>query len=321
MRICRVIVLVGVLINALSAYADNYPSRPIHLITAWPPGGVADIGTRRLAARLEAILGQQVVVENRPGASGQIGTLAVARSAPDGYTLLRGDIVTHALNVSVFKSLPYDPIKDFVPVSLNGKAPMLLVTNAALGVNTVKELVAMAQATPGGLNYASASIAGPQHLAAELLKQSTGMSINAVTYKGEAPALVDVVAGQLPFMFVFSAPAMPHIQSGKLKALFVTHSQRLPLLLDVPTAREVGLPELEFMSWAAVFAPAGTPRPIVDILNRAVVQAMTDPQIREQLRAIGTEPTTSSPEELAAFVKSEIVRLSEIVKRAGIRLE
>jgi tripartite-type tricarboxylate transporter receptor subunit TctC len=305
----------------LAAPADNYPSKPIHLITPWPPGGVADIGTRRLAARMEEVLGQQVVVENKPGASGQIGALAVARAARDGYTLIRGDMVTHALNVAVFPTLAYDPVKDFAPISLVGKSPMLPVANASLGVSTVQQLVALSKSTAGGLNYASASIAGPQHIAAELLRLQTGAAIQAVTYKGEGPALIDVVAGQVPFMFVFPAPAIPHIQSGKLRALCVTDSQRLPVLPDVPTVQEIGFPELEIMTWAAEFAPAGTPRPVVDTLNRAVVTAMANPQMREQLKSIGTEVVTSRPEELGAFVKSEIVRVGDIVKRAGIRLE
>lgn len=312
------LLLIGGTVNSL---ADNFPSKPIHLITAWPPGGVADIGTRRLAARMEEILGQPVVVENKPGASGQIGALAAARAAPDGYTLLRGDVVTHALNVAVFPKLAYDPIKDFSPISLNGKSPMLLVVNSAVDVSTVPQLVALSKSTAGGLNYASASIAGPQHIAAELLRLHTGAAIQAVTYKGEGPALTDVVAGHVPFMFVFPAPAIPHIQSGKLRALCVTYSRRLPVLPDVPTVREIGFPELEIMAWAAVFAPAGTPRPIVDVLNGAVTKAMADPQMREQLKSIGTEVVTSTPEELGAFVKGEIARVGDIVKRAGIRLD
>ena len=321
----KVLVLLGLISGAMlqagALLAENYPTRPIRMIVAWPPGGIADTGARRLAAGMEGILGQQVIVENKVGASGQIAAQAVARAAPDGYTLMRGDLVTHAINVAVFPKLAYDPVKDFVPVSLNGRAPMLLVVNAALGVNSVKEFIALSKSKPGGLNYASPSVGTPGHLATELFKQTTGAALNAVSYKGEALGIIDVVSGEVPAMFAFPATALPHLQSSKLKALCLTYSQRVAMLPDVPTVHEVGLPEMEFMSWGAVFAPAGTPRSVVERLNRAVVKAMEDPKLQEQLRAVGTEPVTSSPDELAAFMRTEIVRLSDVVKRAGIRLE
>lgn len=306
---------------AHGALADGYPNRPIHLVVGWPPGGIADTFTRRLASSMEGTFGQPVVVENKVGASGQIAAQAVARAAPDGYTLMRGDLVTHALNVAVFPKLAYDPVKDFTPISLHGRAPMLLVVNAALGVNSVHELVQLSKSRPGGLNYASPSVGTPGHLAMELLKQSTGAALNAVTYKGEAFGIVDVASGEVSAMFAFPTSAIPHLQTGKVKALCITHPLRVSALPDIPSVREIGLPQMEFGSWAAVFAPAGTPKSIVDRLNGAVVKAMEDPQLQQQLRAIGAEPSTSTPEELAAFLRAEIARLGEVVKRAGVRLE
>jgi len=300
--------------------ADTYPSKPIRVIVPWPAGGVADVATRRVAARMEPLLGEPIIVENRSGASGMIGADYVAKAAPDGYTLLRGDMVTHAVDPYLFKSVPYDPIKDFAPISGHGKGPLLLVVHPSLPVKSVAELIAYAKAHPGMLNY-GAPIGAPQHLATELLVQLTGVSLVHVPYKGEGPAVTDLVAGQIHMMFSFPTVAAPFVQAGRLRALGVTYGQRIALLPDVPTMREVGFPELELTAWGAFFAPAGTPRSVIDKINAAVVKAMEDPEIQTLLRGVGAEAFTTSPEQLAELLKLEMARWAGVVRRAGVHLD
>jgi tripartite-type tricarboxylate transporter receptor subunit TctC len=302
------------------ARAEDYPSRPIRVIVPWPAGGVADVATRRVTARMEALLGQSIIVENRGGASGMIGADYVAKAAPDGYTLLRGDLVTHAVDPYLFKVVPYDPIKDFAPISGHGKGPLILVVHPSLPVKSVAELIAYAKAHPGTLNY-GAPIGAPQHLAAEMLVQSTGVSLVHVPYKGEGPAVTDLVAGQIHMMFSFPTVAGSFVKTGRLRGLAVTYDRRIALLPDVPTMREVGLPELELTAWGAFFAPAGTPRPIIDKLNAAVVTAMQDAEIQALLRGVGAEAFTTSPEQLADMLKTEMERWARVVKRSGVRLD
>jgi tripartite-type tricarboxylate transporter receptor subunit TctC len=302
------------------AIADNYPSRPIRCIVPWPAGGVADVVTRRVAVRMEPLLGQSIVIENKAGASGMIGADFVAKAPPDGYTILRGDLVTHAIDPYLFKAIPYDPIKDFQPISRHGRGPMIFVVHSDLPVRSMAELTAYAKAHPGLVNYGG-PLGGPQNLVAELYKQLTGAEIVHVPYKGEAPALTDLIAGQIQMMVVFPLPALPFVQSGKLRALAATGDRRLPVLPDVPTVAEVGLPGLEMTGWGAFFAPAGTPRAVIDKLNAAIVEAMKNPEIVEIVRSFASEPVTSTPEELAAFLKTEMTRWAEVVRKAGVRIE
>jgi tripartite-type tricarboxylate transporter receptor subunit TctC len=308
---------------ATGARADEagYPNRPIHIIVPWPAGGVSDSGTRRIAALMEKNLGARIIVENRPGASGQVATEFVARSAPDGYTLLSGDIATHGINACIFPNLRVDPVKDFQPISLRGRGSLVLVVNGASPVRSVDDLVKLSQAGSEAMPYASPGLGTLQHLEMERFARSTGAKLRAVPYKGESPALIDVVGGQLPVMFAFPLVALPQIQDGRLRALAVTSRTRVQVLPETPTFREIGRPELEAYSWGAFFAPKGTPRPVVDRLARAVAKATEDPSLRQFLATFGSEPVHSTPEELGAWVASEIARLCAISKQAGIQME
>ena len=302
------------------AQADDYPNKPIRIIVPWPAGGVADVATRRVAVRMEPLLGQTLVIENKPGASGMIGADLVAKAAPDGYTILRGDMVTHAVDPYLFKSIMYDPIKDFTPISGHARGAMILVVNPGLPVQSVADLVAYSKAHTGSLNF-GAPLGGPQHLAAELFKHTTGADISHIPYKGEAPAVTDVVAGQIQLMFVFPIVAAPFVKAGKLRAIATTSGKRIPMLPDVPTFNEAGFPELELTAWGAFFAPAGTPRPIVDKLNAAIRKGMQNPEVQEIMHMTGAEALTNSPEELAAMLKVEMERWAEVVRRAGVKIE
>lgn len=313
------LVLLVLAMLTLQAVAEEaaYPSHPIRVIVPWPPGGVADAGTRRVAAIMEKSLGTRMIVENRPGASGQIATEFVARAAPDGYTILSGDIATHALNVCVFASLRAHPLDDFEPITLRNRGPMLLVVNAASPVRSVDDLVKASHAEPDGLPYASPGLGTLQHLHTERLIQVTGAKLRPVLFKGEAPGIVDVAAGQLPVMMTFPSVALPHIQSGKLRALAVTAKKRVPALPDTPTFNELGRPELETYGWGAFFAPKGTPRSILDRLSAAMAKASEDASLRAFAATFGAEPAHSTPDETRAWVRSEIDRLCAITKRSG----
>lgn len=298
-----------------------YPERPIRMVVAWPAGGIADTGTRRIANIMERTLKASIIVENRPGASGQIGAESVARAPADGYTILSGDIATHAINPCVFAKLRYDPIKDFAPISLRSRGPMILVANASTGIRSLSELLALARKSTEPLPYASPGLGAPQHLQMELLARTTGTAWRGVMFKGEAPAIIDVAGGQLPAMFTFPATALPHVQAGKLRAMAVTSSERIPSFPDTPTFNELGLPQLEAYSWGAFYAPAGTPKPIRDKLAAVIAQVNKSPEILEYAAAFGVDPVHSTPEELTAWNKKEIERLCTIAKQAGIRIE
>jgi tripartite-type tricarboxylate transporter receptor subunit TctC len=270
---------------------------------------------------LEKILKATIVVDNRPGASAQIAAEAVARAPADGYTILSGDIATHAINPCVFAKLRYDPLKDFAPISLRGRSPMVLLANASTSIKSVRDLVAQARNSAEPLPYASPSLGSPQHLQMELLARKTGAFLRPVMFKGEAPAIIDVVGGQLPIMFAFPVSALPHVQAGKLRALAVTSSQRIASYPDTPTFNELGMPQLESYSWGAFYAPAGTPKPILDKLAAAIARANQTPEIIEYVAAFGSEAIHSTPEELAAWTRKEIERICPIAKEAGIRIE
>jgi len=309
------------LVSRARADEAPYPNRPVRVVVPWPAGGVADAGTRRTAAVMEKFLGARIVVDNRPGASGQIATEAVARSTPDGYTLIAGDISTHALNACVFANLRVHPLRDFEPVSLRTRGSMMLVVNAATGIRSLDELVKRSQAEADGLPFASPGLGTVQHLHMERLMQATGANLRPVIYKGEAPGLTDVVGGQVPLMMTFPAVALPHVQSGKLRALAVTAKKRVPVLPDTPTFAELGRPELEAYTWGAFFAPKGTPRPVIDRLAAAMAKTSEDASLRQFAAGFGAEPMHSTPEELRAWVQAEIDRLCVIAKKAGVRVE
>jgi tripartite-type tricarboxylate transporter receptor subunit TctC len=298
---------------------QSFPSKPIRLIAPFAPGGALDLIARGVGAKLSESVGQPVVVENRAGASGAIGSEAVARSAPDGYTILLGATTTHGINPAFNpKSLPYDAVKDFTPISLVATIPHALVVNPRLGVNSVQDLVRLGKSRP--LNYGSAGNGSPHHLAAELFKSLTGIQAVHVPYKGSGPALADLMGGNLDFVSVEYTAAEPHVKSGKLKALATATAQRVPGI-DLPTVAEAGYPGFEVTSWYAIFGPAGMPAEVTGKLSSAIHQAVTGTDLRERLKGLGTTPIGSTPEELAAYQHSDIERWTKVVRTANIRPE
>ena len=300
-----------------NATAQNWPARPVRLLIGVPPGGPTDTVARALSPDLSEALGQPVVVENRPGASAVIATDVVAKSAPDGYTL--GFIyITHATNPSLVAKLPYDTLKDFTGVSLVGSQQMLLLANPSFPPNSVQELVAAAKASPGKLDYGASDQGSAPHLAGELFKLMSGTQITAIPYKGTAPALTDLLAGQIPFMFVSNITGLPQVKSGKLKALAVTGAQRLALAPDVPTVSEAGLPGYEVTSWYGIVAPARTPRPVVARLSAEVAKITREPKMKARLLSQGLELVGSTPEEFDAHIRREIAKWQKVLAAAGL---
>jgi tripartite-type tricarboxylate transporter receptor subunit TctC len=301
--------------------ASTYPDRPVRLIVTYPAGGPADMAARTLAQKLAEAWGQQVVVDNRAGAGGVIGTELAAKSAPDGYTLLHGTAAGLIINPLLMKKLPYDTLRDFTPVSMVVIVPQLLVLHPAVQVNSLKELIALAKAKPGQLNYASVGAGSPNHLGMELLKSMSGIDMVHVPYKGASPAVADLIAGQVQLMFNGMSSVLPLIASGKLKAIAIGSAKRSAAAPDVPTVAEAGLPGFEFTAWNGNFAPAGTPRAIVLKLNGDIRKALAAPDVVQRLSSLGSEPAGSSPEEFAGYIKQDFARWSAVVKAAGIKAE
>jgi tripartite-type tricarboxylate transporter receptor subunit TctC len=305
---------------ALPATAQNYPSRPVRLIVGFAPGGGVDINARMLAPKLSEYLGQQVVVENVPGAGTNIANERVARAAPDGYTLL---INTGALaiNMSLYRNLPFDALRDFSPVSVFSESPNVLVVNAKLAAASAKDLVAMARGAPGKLNYSSAGVGTTQHLAAELFKLRTGTFIVHIPYKGTSPSLTGLIAGEVDLSFANVPSIQAHLKSGRLRALATAAPRRDPQLPDVPTMKEAGVEDVEVVVWYGVLAPAGTSRDIVQTLANGIVRATRDPEVRRRMLEQGAEPVGSTPEEFAKLLREEVARWAEVVKISGARAE
>jgi tripartite-type tricarboxylate transporter receptor subunit TctC len=313
--------LLGVvlLVAAQAAFAQSFPSKPIRLIAPFAPGGALDLIARGLGAKLSESTGQPVIVENRAGASGAIGSDAVARSAPDGYTILLGATTTHGINPAFNpKSLPYDAVKDFTPISLVATIPHALIVNPRLGVNSVQDLVRLGKSR--SLNFGSAGNGSPHHLAAELFKSLTGIDAVHVPYKGSGPALADLMAGSLDFISVEYTAAEPHVKGGKLKALATATAQRVPGI-DLPTVVEAGYPGFEVTSWYAIFGPAGIPAEVTRKLSGEIHKAVTETDLRDRLKGLGTTPIGSTPGELAAYQRDDIERWTRVVKAAGIKPE
>jgi tripartite-type tricarboxylate transporter receptor subunit TctC len=314
--------LLGLLLAlfASAAAAQGYPSKPVRLIIPFPPGGSNDIVGRMTAAQLSERLGQQVVVDNRPGAAGNIGTGIAASSAPDGYTLLIIN-TAYASNTSFYKKLPYDPAKSFVPVAMLGTGPAVLVVYPGLPVNSLQELIALAGAKPGQLNYASSGIGGFQPLAVELFKIQAGVNIVHVPYKGSGPANVDLIAGQAQVGLGSLIQFLPHIRGGKVKALAITGSKRSPVLPDVPTVAEAGVPGYEAANWWGILAPAGTPQPVMDRLHKELSAIVASAETKKRFDAEGAEPLPMSPAEFGKFIADETAKWARVVKEAGISAE
>ena len=302
----------------------RYPNRPIRLVVPFPPGGSTDILARALATELTQSLGQPIVVENLPGAGGSIGAERVARSVPDGYTLLMGHIGTLAVNVSLYPKLGYDPIRSFAPVAWVARVPNLLVVNSSLPVADFKEFIAFAKERPGQLNYASGGNGSAAHTTTEYLKQQTRISMVHLPYRGTAPAVTDLIAGQTQVMFTGVPALLAHVRSGKLRPLAVSSPQRLPQLPEVPTVAESGLPgtrSFEADQWYGVVAPAGTPPEIVMQLNAQINRALNAAGVQERLATEGARPMPTTPAEFARLIENEIKRWEPVVRRAGIKAD
>jgi len=298
-----------------------YPAKPIRLVVPFPPGGTTDILARIVAQKLTEAWGQPVVVDNRPGAGGNIGAELVAKSAPDGYTLLMGTVGTHAINASLYAKLPYDHVKDFAPVILVAGVPNVLVVNPSVPVNSVAELIAYAKANPGKLNFASSGSGTSIHLSGELFRTMAGVQITHVPYKGSAPAIADLVGGQVQLMFDNLPSSLAQIKAGKLRALAVTSDKRAPALPDVPTMAEAGLPGFEASSWFGVLAPAGTPPAIVGKLHAEIAKWLATPDAREKLSAQGANLAGFGPEEFARYIGSETAKWAKVVKESGAKVD
>ena len=319
----HVIRLVGAfLLLALPAMADEaYPTRPIRLVVPFPAAGPTDIVARTVGARMSELLGQPFVIDNRAGAGGSIGSDLVAKAAPDGYTILMGTLSTHALNTLVLPSMPYDPVRDFAPIAQVLVNPNVLLVHPSLGVATVRELIALLKANPGKYGYATAGNGTPLHLAGELFKLRTGVDMAHVPYRGSAPAMNDLVNGQILIMFETPVSSLGHIRSGAIRALAVISPQRSAVLPDVPTMAEAGVPDYVTYTWNGLFAPARTPRPIIERLNAASNQAIADPAVRAKLTELGTDVAGSTPEALGALVKAELAKWAPIVKASGAKVD
>jgi len=301
--------------------AANYPSKPIRIVVPFPPGGATDILARAIGNELSKAFNQSVVIENKGGGGGNPGADLVAKSAPDGYTLVMATVGTHAINMSLYSKMPYDAVRDFEPIVLVAGVPNLLVVHPSVPAKSVKELTALAKAQPGKLNVASSGSGTSIHLAAELYKQMAGVDIVHVPYKGSAPAVADLLGGQVQMMFDNLPVSLPHAKAGKLRALAVTSPNRSSALPDVPTMDEEGYKGFDATSWFGLLAPAGTPKDIINKLNAASVKALASPEMRERLAAQGAEPVGNSPEQFGAFIKSEIEKWSKIVKASGARVD
>ena len=308
------------------AHSQTWPAKPVRVIVPFPPGGTTDIVARSIGVELQRMWQQPVVIENRPGAGGNIGADLVAKSPPDGYTLLMGTVGTHAINQALYtqsgSKMQFDPVRDFVPITLVAGVPNVMVINPKLPVNTVPEFIAYAKGHPGQLNMASSGNGTSIHLSGELFKTMTGVYMVHFPYRGSAPALTDLIAGTMNVMFDNLPTSLPHIKSGRLKALAVTSRSRSPALPNVPTVEEAaGLKGFEASSWFGLFAPAGTPRAIVDKVQSDVAKALSNPEVRERFVAQGADPGGTTPEQFAAFIRAESDKWTRVVKFSNAKVD
>ena len=303
------------------AFAQNYPAKPIRILIAQAPGSATDTISRVVGNRLSEALGQPIVIEARPGAGGAVGTEAAARSAPDGYTLFMANNSTHGSNPALYPKLPYDAVNDFAPISMVASVPYVLVAEPALPVNSVQELIALAKSRPGKINYASAGNGSTHQFCGELLKSSAGIDLVHIPYKGSPPGVTAVMAGEVSLMFANLTDIGAQIRGGKVKPLAVTTLKRAELLPNVPTMVEAGVPDFEITSWFGLMAPAGTPAPILARLNAEMIKVLAREDVRSTLGAQGLNVASSSPEQFAAHIKSEIARFTRIARTAGIKVE
>lgn len=314
------LVFAAIVLLAGGANGQPYPAKPIRMIIGFPPGGATDISARAIAQKLSESLGQQVIVDNRPGAASNIGAEAVARAAPDGYTLFQGTVST-SINPSLYSKLAYDPVRDFAAIALLANTPFLLVVHPSVPAVNVKELVTFAKARPGQLNYASAGAGSGAHLFMELFTAHTGLKLVHVSYRGAAAATTDVIAGQVPLMFDNIFTTLPIAKSGKFRALAVSTAQRSAIAPELPTVAESGVPGYDANAWFGLFAPAATPRELIARLNAETVKALQTPDMRERLRGLGATPGGGSPEQFATFFKNEVAKWGRVIKQVGVKLD
>jgi len=301
-------------------YAQAYPSKPVRLVVPWAAGGTTDILGRILGQKMSEKWGQPVLVENRGGAAGNIGTEAVVRAPADGYTILLGTMSTHAMNQFLYSSMSFDPVKDLAPISLVANVATVLVVHPSLPVSSVNELVALARSKPGRLNFASGGVASFNQLCAELLKMTAKVDIVHIPYKGGGPAVADLVAGKVDLLFTGAPVTMPHIKAGRLKLLAVTDTRRAAALPDTPTVGE-SLPGFEFNNWYGIMAPAATPRAVVDFLNAEVLRVLALADVKEKFAALGADPTPGTPERFATVMAADAEKWGKVIKQAGVRAD
>jgi tripartite-type tricarboxylate transporter receptor subunit TctC len=317
----RLLIGVVALAAAALAHAQSWPNKPIKYIVNFAPGGTTDILGRMVAAGLTSSLGQPVVVENKPGQAGSIGAAECARAAPDGYTLCGGTISSHAINASLYAKLPYDPIKDFTPITLLASLPNMLIVHPSLNASTVKELIALLKANPNKYSFGSAGNGTSQHISGELFKIMTGTQMQHIPYKGSGPMIPDLLAGTIQLSFENITTAYPQVKGGKVKALAVTSAKRSFVAPEVPTMAEAGLPGYDISSWQAMYAPAGTPKEIVSRLHAETVKILRAPENAKKLQELGLDAGGITPDELTAFMRNEIPRLGKVVKESGAKVD
>jgi len=304
-----------------TACAQSYPAKPIRFIVGFAPGGATDIIARALAQKLSDVFGQQVVVDNRAGGGGTIAAMMAAKSPPDGYTMLMGTISTLATNVSTYKNLPYDPLRDFAPVTLAAATPYFVTINAGLPAANLKEFIALAKAKPGGLNFGTSGAGGGAHLSVELFRSMAGIDLVHIPYKGAALALTEVIAGQIQMSFSQPLIVLPHLKTGRVRALAITSAKRSIALPEFPTIAESGVPGYESSSWQGIVVPAGTPPAIINRLHGELVKGLRAKDIGERLAAEGTDPGGNAPAEFGAYIKREIEKWARVVKSAGLKID
>jgi tripartite-type tricarboxylate transporter receptor subunit TctC len=301
--------------------AEDYPSRPIRIIVPSAAGGVLDINARRIADKFALLMGQPVIVENRPGANGFIAAEAAARAKPDGYTVFLAPVSTLCINPALYASLPYDPVKDFAPVTLAARGHPILLVNPLVPAKTLSEFIAYAKARPGQLTYGSPSVGSPQHVFVELFRQLTGVQMVHVPYKNQPQIMIDLIAGQIQVAVEYASVAAPHVKAGKVRALAIAGPRRKPVIPDVPTAAELGLPGFDLAAWNGYLVPAGTPPQVIAKLHKELTAALKSPDFTDYISSLGSEVVASTPEEFATFIKLERARWLKVVKETGVSVE
>jgi tripartite-type tricarboxylate transporter receptor subunit TctC len=321
MKIRSLMLVAAMALAAGTAAAQSFPSKPVRMVVTFPTGGAPDILARTISEKINPAWGQTVVVDNKPGAGGNIGAEFVARAPADGYTLVMGTVGTHSINGSLYAKMPYDMVKDFAPVTLIASTPNLLVVNNDVPAKNLTELIALARAKPGQLTFGSPGIGTSVHVSGELFNSLAGVRTTHVPYKGRQMAIPDLLGGSITMMFDNMPSALPVVKEGKLRAIGVTSSKRSPSAPEIPTIAEQGLPGFEATSWFAVFAPAGTPRPVIDQLHAEMVRIFNLPDVQQKLRTLGLDPILGGPDELARVQQSEIAKWAKVVKDSGAKAE